>query len=169
MRTEAVLVAETPGRELVAAASVVPIDEPHHLRGAVPVVVLSSRPSAYGRSQSRKRKNTYGRTEGPVGDVPAPAEDEEVGEGRAGRLRLRGEHAEDGGVHVVLVDAPDVRELLHGVFIGHVALGRLVLGCTGTRDGGYLLAPPGDDVEWGVLLVAGVQLSADLVDDWCRS
>lgn len=66
---------------------------------------------------------------------------------------------------MVLVDAPDVRELLHGVFVWHVASGRSVLGSTGTRDGDYLLAPPGDDVEWGVLLVAGVQLAADLVDN----
>lgn len=69
---------------------------------------------------------------------------------------------------MVLVDAPDVRELLHGVFVWHVATGRLVLGSTGARGGDCLLAPPGDDVERSVLLVAGVQLATDLVDDWSR-
>jgi hypothetical protein len=38
-----------------------------------------------------------------------------------GNLRLRCQHAEDGGVDVILRNAPDVHEFLQRVFIWYVA------------------------------------------------
>ena len=65
---------------------------------------------------------TNWRPESTVGDVPSSAEDQEVCKRRAGRLRLRGEDAEDGGVDMVSLNAADVHKLLHGVLVGHVTI-----------------------------------------------
>lgn len=66
--------------------------------------------------------NTDRRPEGTRGDVPPPAENQEVRERCPWRLRLRGEDAEDRGVDVVLLNAADVHELLHCVLVRHVAV-----------------------------------------------
>ncbi|OSS43384.1 hypothetical protein B5807_12002 [Epicoccum nigrum] len=100
VRHHAALEAHAAGLKAIGAAAVVPVDEPHQLRRGVAVEVG-----------------------GPVrvgGDVPAGGEDEDVGEGRGGIARRGGEHAEDGGVHVVDGDGPDVDELGQVVLVRHV-------------------------------------------------
>lgn len=78
---ESSLIRARAGQERVGATAVRAVDETHELRRGVAVVV--------------------GRAECVVCDVPARAEDEEVGERGPGCLRLSREHAEDGGVNVV--------------------------------------------------------------------
>lgn len=128
MWAETVLVAERAGREPVAAPAVPTIDEAHHLARAVTVVVLHNPArSQHPRARITEwKQGTHGRAEGVRGDVPALAEDSEVRERRPGRLRRRGENGEDRGVDVVLVDAADMRELLHSVLVRHVASEKLV-------------------------------------------
>lgn len=79
--TESGLIRARAGQERIGATAVCAVHEAHELRRGVAVVVR--------------------RAERVVCDVPARAEDEEVGERRSGCLRLSREHAEDGGVDVV--------------------------------------------------------------------
>ena len=125
VRTEPVLEAESTRRKLVATPAVVAVDEAHHLACAVPVVVLratgaSSAPAQRDLQVARK-KEAHRRAEGAGRDIPAPGEDEEIGERRAGRLGPRGQNAEDGGIDVVLGDGADVDEFLQSIFVGDVA------------------------------------------------
>ena len=119
------------------------------------------------------------------GDVPARAEDEQVRERVVRDLRLGGEHAEDGGVDVVLRDAAHVHELLHRVLVRHVAARRRVVcdrirgvgvgvgvvlltalgqGGEGGENGGDVLAGPGDDVEGRMFLLTRKHLPADPIN-----
>lgn len=81
------------------------------------------------------------------GDVPARGKDEEVGKRGWWVTRLCGQDAEDTRVNVVNRDGSDVDKL-----------GEIVL----VRD---IIAVPGNDVEWTVLLGPPEELAAKLVDN----
>ena len=176
MWTEPVLEAEPARRKLVAAPAVVTVDEAHHLARTVPVVVLRATEASSASAQRNLRvvgkKETHRRPEGAGRDVPAPGEDEEVGERCAGRLGARGQNAEDGGVDVVTLDAADVHKLLHSVLVWDVAAGRRVVRIdyeVKQRSGHEnSLSVPCDNVKWRVLLLADKELTANLVHDCQR-
>ena len=101
---------------------------------------------------------TNWRPEGTVGDVPSSAEDQEVCKRRAGRLRFRGEDAEDGGVDMVLVNATDMGELLHCILVWDVAAASVSGTALAAQYVIYSLSVPSDDIEGRVLLFAREKL-----------
>jgi len=94
-------VACATGLEAIASASVLSIQETHEFSRAIPMIIRGS--------------------ERVIRDIPSWAEDQKVHQRMVGNLRLRGQHAEDGGVDVILRNAPDVHEFLQRVFIWYVA------------------------------------------------
>ena len=57
-----------------------------------------------------------------IGDIPSRAEDQKVHQRVVRCLRLCCQHAEDGGVDMILRNAPDIHEFLQRVFIRHVTM-----------------------------------------------
>lgn len=111
MRHHPALEAHAAGLELVGPPGVLAVDQAHEFAGDVAVVVRGS--VRVG------------------GDVPAGAEDEEVGEGRGGVAAARGQDAEDGGVDVVDGDGADVDEFGEVVFVGDLGMSFLVQSAVG--------------------------------------
>lgn len=64
---------------------------------------------------------THRRAESSTRNVPSRAEHKEIGERNLGLFGLGGQDAEDRGIDVVLGDATNMGEFLHGVLVGHIA------------------------------------------------
>lgn len=85
-------VARATGLETITATSVFSIQETHEFSRTIPMIVR--------------------RSERVIGDIPSRAEDQKVHQRVVGYLRLCCQHAEDGGIDVVLRNAPDIHEFL---------------------------------------------------------
>src|SRR5712672_141522 len=101
MWAEPSLVACATWLESITATSVFPIQETHEFSRAIPVIER--------------------RPERMVRNIPSRAEDQKVHQRVVRCLRLCCQHAEDGGVDVVLRNAANVHEFLQRIFIGYVA------------------------------------------------
>ena len=85
-------VARATGLETITSTSVLSIQETHEFSRTIPMIVR--------------------RSERVIGDIPSRAEDQEVHQRVVGYLRLCCQHAEDGGIDVVLRNAPDIHKFL---------------------------------------------------------
>jgi hypothetical protein len=80
------------GLEAITAASVFSIQQTHEFSRVIPMIVW--------------------RPERVIGDIPSRAEDQKVHQRVVRCLQLGCQHAEDGGIDVILRNAPDIHEFL---------------------------------------------------------